>query len=127
LEDVLTVLVKLAGCGIERDRDFLPRFVASLLDRFQNNFNSFNVRFERRSEAALIAHSSVVSTLLQNAFESVEHFYTPAQRLRKTLGADWHHHEFLEVDVIVGVRSAVEDVHHRGRQDIGSCTPEISI
>ena len=28
-----------------------------------------------------------------------------------------HDHEFLEIDVVVGVLAAVEDVHHRHRQD----------
>ena len=30
--------------------------------------------------------------------------------------AERHHHEFLEVDAAVGVRAAVEDIHHRRRQ-----------
>src|SRR6266850_4344958 len=38
------------------------------------------------------------------------------QALAKTIRANWHNHELLEVDVIVGVRSAVDDVHHRHRQ-----------
>src|SRR5690606_39473237 len=31
-------------------------------------------------------------------------------------GADRQDHELLEVDVVVGVRNAVDDVHHRHRQ-----------
>ena len=34
----------------------------------------------------------------------------------KRRGADRHDHEFLEVDRVVGVRAAVDDVHHRHRQ-----------
>ncbi len=40
-----------------------------------------------------------------------------AQRLGEAVVADRHHHEFLEVDRIVRVGAAVEDVHHRHRQD----------
>ena len=34
--------------------------------------------------------------------------------------AERHHHELLEVDVAVGVRAAVEDVHHRHGQQVGA-------
>ena len=37
-------------------------------------------------------------------------------RLGERARADRHHHELLEVDAAVGVRAAVEDVHHRHRQ-----------
>ena len=43
----------------------------------------------------------------------MEDLHPPAQRLGKRLRAHRHHHELLEVDVVVGVRAAVEDVHHR--------------
>ena len=39
----------------------------------------------------------------------------PAQRLGEAGRADRHDHELLEVDVVVGVRAAVEHVHHRHR------------
>ena len=38
-------------------------------------------------------------------------------------GADRHDHEFLEVDRIVGMGAAVEDVHHRHRQQSRAETP----
>ena len=36
--------------------------------------------------------------------------------IAEALRAYRHHHELLKVDVVIGVRSAVEDVHHRHRQ-----------
>ena len=39
-----------------------------------------------------------------------------AQRLGERRGADRHHHELLEVDARIGVRAAVQDVHHRHGQ-----------
>jgi hypothetical protein len=36
-----------------------------------------------------------------------------------------HHHEFLEVDRGVGVRAAVDDVHHGDGQDLGVGTAEV--
>ena len=46
----------------------------------------------------------------------MEDLRASAQRLGETRGADRHHHELLNVDVRIGVRAAVEDVHHRHRQ-----------
>ena len=40
----------------------------------------------------------------------------PAHRLGKGRRADRKDHEFLKVDRIVGVRAAVDDIHHRRRQ-----------
>ena len=39
------------------------------------------------------------------------------QRFAEGRRADRHDHEFLEIDAIVGVRAAIDDVHHRHRQD----------
>ena len=54
--------------------------------------------------------------LLQFAAQGVEDFRAAAQRLGEGLGADRHDHEFLEVDRIVGMHAAIDDVHHRHRQ-----------
>ena len=46
---------------------------------------------------------------------------TPTRRPFAEAGrADRHDHELLEVDVRVGVRAAVEDVHHRHRQQVAA-------
>ena len=39
-----------------------------------------------------------------------------AQRVRKRVETDRQDHEFLQVDVVVRVRAAIDDVHHRHRQ-----------
>ncbi len=41
----------------------------------------------------------------------------PCAAPRRSGRADRHDHEFLEVDRVVGVLAAVDDVHHRHRQD----------
>ena len=43
------------------------------------------------------------------------------------LGADGHDHEFLEVDLVVGVLAAVDDVGHRHGQDAGVGTADIAV
>ena len=46
----------------------------------------------------------------------MEDFGADAHRFGNARSADRHDHEFLEVDRVVGVHSAIDDVHHRHRQ-----------
>src|SRR5262249_61333773 len=50
-----------------------------------------------------------------------------AQRLMKGVGAQGHDHELLEIDVVVGVLAAVEDVHLRHRQVAGVGAAEVAV
>ena len=56
---------------------------------------------------------------MQHALEGVVDLGAPTQTLGKARGAHWHDHELLEVDVIVGMHAAVEDVHHGRGQQMG--------
>ena len=44
----------------------------------------------------------------------------------KRIEAQGHDHELLHVNVVVGVRAAVDDVHHGGRQQAGADAAEIA-
>src|SRR3979411_2818886 len=48
-------------------------------------------------------------------------------RLAEGRRADRHDHEFLEVDRVVGMHPAVDDVHHRGRQQARRAPAHIAI
>lgn len=50
-----------------------------------------------------------------------------AQCFGKVGRANRHHHEFLKVDAVVGMNTAVENVHHRHRQQIGVDPADIAI
>ena len=56
---------------------------------------------------------------MQHALEGVVDLGAPTQALGKARGAHRHDHELLEVDVIVGMHAAVEDVHHGRGQQMG--------
>ncbi len=129
LEDVLLLflVVELAGRGIERDGDLLAGLVAGRFDGFEDQFDGFVVRLERRSKAAFIADRRVVALLLEHALQRVEGLGSPAQRVAEALRADGHDHEFLEVDVRVGMRAAIEHVHHRRGQHAGVDAAEVAV
>ena len=48
-------------------------------------------------------------------------------RLGEGVGADRHDHEFLEVDRVVGMGAAIDDVHHRHRQGAGRGAADIFV
>jgi len=52
---------------------------------------------------------------LEHLLEVVEDFTAAADGVAEPLEPQRHDHELLDVDVVVGVLAAVEDVHHRGR------------
>ncbi len=54
--------------------------------------------------------------IVQRFLQRLENLHAHAQAFGESLRADRHDHEFLEVDRVVGMRAAVDDVHHRHRQ-----------
>jgi hypothetical protein len=59
--------------------------------------------------------------------QRVEDFRAHAHGIADIVGANRHDHEFLEVDRVVGMRAAVDDVHHRYRQDAGVRAADIAV
>ena len=93
-----------------------PALVAGLADRFEDGFQRFLVRTQVRREAAFVADRRAQAAALQHRLQRVEDLGAGAQRFGERIEADRQHHEFLQVDVVVGMRAAVDDVHHRHRQ-----------
>jgi hypothetical protein len=57
----------------------------------------------------------------------VEDFGADLQGVAETFGARGDDHELLEVHVVVGVRAAVEDVHHRDGERARAGAPEVAV
>jgi len=114
-ENVFAILEELARCRVQTDADFGSRLVAGLADRFQNRFDGFFVGLQHGSESALVADSRRVPLFAQHLFQSVKHLHTHAERFRKTIGAKGRDHELLKVHRIVGMRAAIDDIHHGNR------------
>ena len=112
---VHAVLEELGGGGIQGEVDFLARLVAGLLDGLEGEFQGRFRRLKIRRKAAFIADIGVVA-LSSGGLQGVEYFGAHAQRFVKVGRTYGHDHEFLEVDGVVGVGAAVDDVHHRHGQ-----------
>ena len=127
LEDVLAVLEELAGGRVEADADLLAGLVAGLRDGFEHALDGFLVRLQIGREAALVAHRGRVALLAEHLLQRVEDFDAHAQRFAEARRAEGRDHEFLQVDRVVGMRAAVDDVHHRHGQGAGADAAQVAI
>ncbi len=125
LEHVRAVAPELARGDVERQEDVLSGACSpACADGLEHDVERLAVRLQVRREAAFVADAGRVPGLLQDGAQRVEDLGAGAQRLGEGRQADRHHHELLQVDAAVGVRAAVEDVHHRHRQHVravGGC------
>ena len=126
-ELVLALLEELGRGRIERQHDVLAGLVAGLLDRLHDEGQRLVGRGEVGREAALVADVGVVAGVVELAAQRVEDLGAHAQRLGEAIGLHRHDHEFLDVDRIVGMRAAVDDVHHRHRQQRGLAAADIAV
>ena len=63
---------------------------------------------------------------MQDRLERVEDLGAGAQPVGEARRAHRHHHELLEVHLVVGVRAAVQHVHHRHRQHVRRLAAEVA-
>ena len=126
LEHVAAVVEDLARRRVERDREVLAGRVARRLDARDERLERRLVGLEVRREAALVADAAAEAAVVQVLLEVVEDLGAHAQRLGEARRADRDDHELLEVDRVVGVRAAVEDVHHRHGQDARRLAAEVA-
>ena len=94
----------------------LACLVAGLADRAYHEIEGGIRRRQVRRKTALVADIGVVAGLFQLAAQRVEDFRAAAQRFGEARSPHGEDHEFLEIDRVVGVHAAVDDVHHRHRQ-----------
>ena len=83
--------------------------------------------FQVGGEAALVADIGAVAGVVQRLFQGVEDLGAHADGVGHAGGADRLDHEFLDVDWVVGVLAAIDDVHHRHRQGTGEDAADIAV
>ena len=119
LEDVRAVVPQLARRDVEREEHVAARPSSPALPTASSTTSSAS-RFDFRFGAKPPSSPTPVEwpAFFRIAAQRVEDLGAGAQRLGERRQADRHHHELLEVDAAVGVRAAVQDVHHRHRQQV---------
>ena len=112
-------VVELGGRRIHGVHEVNAGLKASLLDGLGDVLERLGIGLEVGRKAALVAHAAAQAGLVQHTLEGVVDLGAPTQALGKARGAHRHDHELLEVDVIIGMHAAVENVHHRCGQQVG--------
>ena len=85
------------------------------------------VRTQVGGKSALVAHVGRVATVLQHLLQGMEDLGAHAQTVGKCFRSNGHDHEFLDVNLVVRVRTSVEDVHHRNGQCVCIDTTDIAV
>ena len=88
---------------------------ARLTDGLSDRLQGTAVGGQVRRETALVADRCIQAAPLQHGLQRVENFRAVAQRLAKAGRADRQDHELLDIHAVVGVRAAIDDIHHRHR------------
>ncbi len=124
---VAPVLEELGSRAVEREHHILPRPVAGALAGARDESQRLVGRFQVGREPALVAHVGAEMGVMQPLAQGVEDFRAHPHRLGDRAGADRLDHELLDVDRVVGVPPAVDDVHHRHRQGAGIDAADIAV
>ena len=64
---------------------------------------------------------------MQHLLQAVKDLDAAPQGVAEPLKAQRHDHELLQIDRVIGVRPAVDDVHHRRRQQVRPDAAQIAI
>src|SRR5262249_8037144 len=119
VERITAVGVKLARGRVETEGDLFARLVAGVFDGLEDALPRLLVRAEARSKATLVADGDGEPVLLEVRLQRVEHLRARAESFGERGKPEGYDHEFLDLEAVVGVLAAVQDVHHRRRQDAG--------
>ncbi len=119
-------MIELGGRDVERKGHVGARLEAGRLDRGQDQVQRRLGARDIGGETALVAETGGQPLLLEHRLQRVVHLGAPAQGLLEGRRTDRRDHELLDVDAGVGVCAAVEDVHHRHRQDVRVRTADVA-
>ncbi len=125
--DVFAALVEFGRGGIEAQRDLFARLVARALDGLHDEVERGLGAGQVGREAAFVADVGVVAGVVKLLLQRVEDFGSDPHGLRERGRGNRQDHELLEVDRIVRVRAAVDDVHHRHRQGARMRAADIAV
>ena len=115
LEVVLAVLEELGRSHVESQSDIVAQLVASGINFVNNQVQCSLGGVNRRSEAALIAETSLQTLVLDDLLQCVVDLSADTQCLLEGRGANRSNHELLDVNAGVRMCTTVEDIHHRDR------------
>ena len=126
-EVIRAISVQLTHRRIEGDGDLLTRGESRLGDRFDKGGDRLLVGRQVGGEAALVAHRRRQAAVVEQVLQGVVRLHAPPQCFGIARRSDRHDHELLQVDRVVGVDTAVDDVHHRHGKDMSVGAADVAV
>ena len=123
----MPLIEELARGDVHRQGDVGAERQPGGRDRLGDQVERGAVAVEIGREAALVAEPGGQPLGLQHRLQRVVDLGALLERLAERGRPDRRDHELLDVDVGVGVRAAVEDVHHRDRQQVGVGAADVTV
>jgi len=120
-------VVEFGRGGVQADPDVLTGAVAGLFDGLDHGLDGGLVAGQVGGETAFVTDVGAHALGLQHFFQGMEDFRAHAQRFLEGGGLDGQHHKLLDVNRVVRVGTAVEDVHHRDGQGAGIDAAEVAV
>jgi len=124
---VLAILEKFAGCTVQAEGDLFARHIAGLVNGLQDHLQGCLVAGHIRGKAALVADSDAHPFVMQNFLQCMKDLGAIANRLSQARRPNRNDHEFLQVQVVVGVRAAIDHIHHGDRHLHAAGPTEIAV
>ena len=117
----------LGGGGVHRQDKILSRLVARVFNGFQDVLDGIGIILQVRCKSTFVADSSCAAFCLQKFLKGMVDICGPAESFREAGCASRHDHEFLRIDGIRCMNTAVQNVHHRDRERISIHTAEKTV
>src|SRR5690606_11977785 len=108
----------------KRQCDVIARLKTSLLNSLHDDVQCFTIGAQIGCESPFIPHCGGKPLRLEHGFQTVEYLRAHLQGLSKAAGSHRHDHELLDVNVVISMLAAVQNVHHGHRKDFGVDAPD---
>ena len=116
LQMVTTIPIELGGGAIQSQSDVLSQRITRIGHRLANDFQRCRVGGQVGRKATLVPDGCGEPSTRKHFFQVMENLGAHAQRLGKITRRDGLNHELLNIHIVIGVLSPVQDIHHRHGQ-----------
>src|SRR5690554_2433706 len=127
-----SVLIEFRGCAVQCNRHLTT--ISQTTGLITSCFYSLNDAVKRifgtiqgRSKTPFITNGSTQIAIVQHLLQCMKNLSTHAQSLTETTRTNGTNHKFLKSNGCIGVRTAIDDVHHRNGQRFGIGSTNVSV
>ena len=113
---VTAITVELGGRAIQSQRDVIAQHVAGVAHSLANDFQRRSIGGQVRRKAALVPDRRGEPSTREHLFQMMKNLGAHAQRLSEAPCRHGLNHELLNIHIVIGVLSPVQNIHHRHGQ-----------